>query len=99
MLTAYQKTIAGALRDVSDALVSYQKTREQREQQELQTKSAADAVRLARIRYNGGYTSYLEVLTNDTNLYTSQLTLAQAQQDEALSLVQVYTALGGGWQQ
>jgi outer membrane protein, multidrug efflux system len=99
MLTSYQKTIAGALRDVSDALVAYQKTREFREAQEQQTKSAADAVRLARLRYDGGYTSYLEVLTNDTNLYTAQLTLAQAQQDEALSLVQVYTALGGGWQQ
>ena len=98
MLTSYQKAIAGALRDVSDALSSYQKTREFREQQEQQTKSAADAVRLARIRYDAGYTSYLEVLTNDTNLYSSQLTLAQAQQQEALSLVQVYTALGGGWQ-
>jgi outer membrane protein, multidrug efflux system len=98
MLTGYQKAIAGALRDVSDALSSYQKTREFREQQEQQTKSAADAVRLARIRYDAGYTSYLEVLTNDTNLYSSQLTLAQAQQQEALSLVQVYTALGGGWQ-
>lgn len=99
MLVAYRKTIAGALRDVSDALVAYQKTREYREQQEEQTKSAADAVRLARLRYNGGYTSYLEVLTNDTNLYTAQLTLAQARQDEALSLVQLYAALGGGWQQ
>jgi len=99
VLTAYQKTIAGALRDVSDALVAYQKTHEYREQQEQQTKAATDAVRLARLRYNGGYTSYLEVLTNDTNLYTAQLTLAQAEQEEALSLVQVYTALGGGWQQ
>lgn len=97
MLTSYQKAIAGALRDVSDALSSYQKTREFREQQEQQTKSAADAVRLARLRYDAGYASYLEVLTNDTNLYSSQLTLAQAQQQEALSLVQVYTALGGGW--
>jgi outer membrane protein, multidrug efflux system len=98
MLVAYQKTIAGALRDVSNALVAYQKTEERREQQDLQTKAAADAVRLAKLRYDGGNTSYLEVLTTDTDLYTAQLTLADAQQQEALSLVQVYTALGGGWQ-
>jgi multidrug efflux system outer membrane protein len=49
------------------------------------------------MRYNSGYTSYLEVLTTDANLYSSQLTLESAQQQEALSLVQLYTALGGGW--
>jgi outer membrane protein TolC len=89
--------IAVALRDVSNALIAYNKTREYREQQEKQTAATADAVRLARIRYNAGYTSYLEVLTNDANLYSSQLTLATAQQQEALALVQLYNALGGGW--
>ena len=59
--------------------------------------TADNAVRLARMRYNAGYTSYLEVLTNDANLYNSQLTLESAQQQEALSLVQLYNALGGGW--
>jgi multidrug efflux system outer membrane protein len=98
MLVTYQKTIAGALRDVSTALVAYDKTREFREQQEKQTAAAADAVRLARMRYNGGATSYLEVLTNDTNLYNAQLTLTQAEQGEADSLVQLYNALGGGWE-
>ena len=97
LLDTYQQTIAGALRDVSNALVAYNKTREYREQQEKQTAAATDAVRLARMRYNGGYTSYLEVLTTDANLYTSQLTLEAAQQQEALSLVQLYNALGGGW--
>jgi multidrug efflux pump subunit AcrB len=57
-----------------------------------------DAVRLARLRYAGGNTSYLEVLTTDTDLYSAQLLLAQAQQQEAASLVQLYSALGGGWQ-
>ena len=71
--------------------------KEYREQQEKQTAAAADAVRLARIRYNSGSTSYLEVLTTDTNLYNSQLTLEAAEQAEALSLVQLYNALGGGW--
>lgn len=97
LLDTYQQTIAGALRDVSNALVAYNKTREYREQQEKQTAASADAVRLARIRYNSGSTSYLEVLTTDTNLYNSQLTLEGAQQAEALSLVQLYNALGGGW--
>jgi multidrug efflux system outer membrane protein len=97
LLDTYQQTIAGALRDVSNALIAYDKTREYREQQEKQTAAAQDAVRLARLRYNGGSTSYLEVLTNDANLYSSQLTLEAAQQQEALSLVQLYNALGGGW--
>lgn len=97
LLDTYQQTIAGALRDVSNALIAYNKTREYREQQEKQTAASADAVRLARIRYKGGSTGYLEVLTTDTNLYSSQLTLEAAQQAEALSLVQLYNALGGGW--
>ena len=97
LLDTYQQTIAGALRDVSNALIAYSKTREYREQQEKQTAASADAVRLARLRYNSGYTSYLEVLTTDTNLYNSQLTLESAQQQEALSRVQLYNALGGGW--
>jgi len=97
LLDTYQQTIAGALRDVSNALIAYNKTCEYREQQEKQTAAAQDAVRLARLRYNGGSTSYLEVLTNDANLYSSQLTLEAAQQQEALSLVQLYNALGGGW--
>ena len=97
LLDTYQQTIAGALRDVSNALIAYNKTREYREQQEKQTAASADAVRLARLRYQGGSTSYLEVLTTDTNLYNSQLTLEAAQQQEALSLVQLYNALGGGW--
>ena len=97
LLDTYQQTIAGALRDVSNALIAYSKTREYREQQEKQTSASADAVRLARMRYSGGSTSYLEVLTNDTNLYNSQLTLASAQQQEAQSLIQLYNALGGGW--
>jgi multidrug efflux system outer membrane protein len=93
----YQQTIAGALRDVSNALIAYTKTREYREQQEKLVFASGDAVRLARMRYQSGYTSYLEVLTNDATLYSSQLTLATAQQQEALSLVQLYNALGGGW--
>jgi multidrug efflux system outer membrane protein len=96
-LLEYQKTILNSLKEASNSLVAYKETREHREEQAEQVKSAADAVRLARLRYSGGNTSYLEVLTTDTDLYSAQLLLAQAQEQEADSLVQVYAALGGGW--
>jgi multidrug efflux system outer membrane protein len=97
MLLDYQKAILNSLKDVSNSLVSYKETREHSDEQAQQVKSATDAVRLARLRYSGGNTSYLEVLTTDTDLYSAQLLLAQAQEQEAASLVQVYAALGGGW--
>jgi multidrug efflux system outer membrane protein len=96
---AYQRTIKQAFEGVSDALIGLQKFREYREQEANLTASAEDATRLARLRYNGGSTSYLEVLTNDTNYYSAQLTLVVAQEDEALSIVQLYSARGGGWQE
>jgi multidrug efflux system outer membrane protein len=98
MVLNYQKTIAGAFRDVSNALIALNKQRVYREQQEKLVAAAQDATRLARLRYQGGATSYLEVLTTDSSLYSAQLTLASAQQGEALTLVQLYSALGGGWQ-
>ena len=98
LVITYQKTIAGAFRDVSNALIALNKQRVFREQQEKLVEAAQDATRLARLRYEGGSTAYLEVLTTDTNLYSAQLNLATAQQGEALSLVQLYSALGGGWQ-
>jgi len=98
MVLNYQKTIVTALRDVSNALIAASKSRAYREQQEKLVEAAQDATRLARLRYEGGATAYLEVLTTDTNLFTAQLSLAIAKQNEALSLVQLYSALGGGWQ-
>ena len=97
MLINYQKTIAGAFRDVSNALVAVDKQHDAREQQQKLVAAAADATRLARVRYQGGATSYLEVLTTDSDLYSAQLTLVNTQEGEALSLVQLYGALGGGW--
>jgi multidrug efflux system outer membrane protein len=95
---SYQQSIQQAFRDVSDALIAYRKNTEFREQQELLTASAKDAARLSNIRYKGGVTSYLEVLTNETNFFTAELNLAQAQANELLALVQIYQALGGGWE-
>lgn len=94
----YQKTILYAFREVSNALIATQKTRDTRIEQEKLTASAQDATRLARIRYQGGAASYIEVLTNDTNYFNAQLNLVTAQQNEALTLVQLYSSLGGGWQ-
>ena len=95
----YQQTIQQAFREVSDALVSYRKNQDFRAQQELLTNSAQDATRLSTMRYKGGVTSYLEVLDSDTRYFDAQLGLAQAQLNERLALVQLYKALGGGWQQ
>jgi len=95
----YQQSIQGAFRSVSDALVVYHKTREFRAQQELLFRSAEDAARLSHMRYSGGVTGYLEVLTNETNAFSAELGLVQARFNELLALVQLYQALGGGWQQ
>ncbi|WP_052200326.1 efflux transporter outer membrane subunit [Terriglobus sp. TAA 43] len=97
MLASYQKAILNAFKDVSNSLVTYRETQNSREEQHQVVVSAADAVRLARLRYSGGNTSYLEVLTTDTDLYDAQLKLAQAEAQEAGSLVNLYAALGGGW--
>jgi outer membrane protein, multidrug efflux system len=96
---SYQQSIEGAFRDVSDALVAYRKTREFRTQQELLFRSAEDAARLSHMRYNGGVTGYLEVLTNETNSFSAELGVVRAQLNELLAVVQLYQALGGGWEQ
>jgi multidrug efflux system outer membrane protein len=97
-LIAYQQTIRQAFREVSDALVGYRKLREFREQQTRLFGAAQDARRLAEIRYEGGATSYLEVLDADTRLFSAELGLAQAELSERSALVEIYRALGGGWQ-
>jgi outer membrane protein, multidrug efflux system len=94
----YQQSIQQAFREVSDSLVGYRKNQEFRQQQQLLTESAQDATRLSTVRYQGGVTSYLEVLDSDTRYYDAELGLAQAQLSERLALVQLYNALGGGWQ-
>lgn len=95
----YQATIQQAFREVSDSLVAYQKNQEFRQQQALLVEAAQDTTRLAGVRYSGGVSSYLEVLDSDTRYFDAQLALAQAQLTERLALVQLYNALGGGWEQ
>jgi multidrug efflux system outer membrane protein len=98
-LLAYQQAIQQAFRDVSDGLIACQKFRESRVHQERLLAAAKDAADLARTRYQGGATSYLEVLTNETNSFSAEIGLASALLNERLAVVQLYGALGGGWEQ
>jgi len=83
---------------VSDALVAYRRTRELRTEQEALTASLVQYSRLSTLRYRGGVASYLEVLDANTKLFSAELDLARARGEEVLAVVQVYKALGGGWQ-
>ena len=98
MLIAYQKTIYGALREVADALAAHTRTREQRGEEEKLVTALSESVRLSNLRYRGGLDSYLQVLDSERNLFAGQLSLAQLRLLELQSVVQLYKALGGGWQ-
>ena len=93
-----QQTVQNAFKEVSDGLINYQRTREFADRQELLTQSNRDAAELANIRYEGGVTSYLEVLYNEQELFDAELNLAKSELSELLSVVQLYRALGGGWE-
>jgi outer membrane protein, multidrug efflux system len=96
---SYQQTVQNALEQVSNGLIASQKDREFREQQDLLTQAAQRSDHLSQVLYQHGGASYLQVLTNDTNYFSAELNLVQAQLNERLALVQLYQALGGGWQQ
>jgi multidrug efflux system outer membrane protein len=96
---SYQQTLQDALEQVSNALVAYQKDRDFRGQQELLTQATQRSDQLSVVLYKQGGASYLQVLTSETNYYSAELNLVQAQLNERLALVQVYEALGGGWQE
>lgn len=99
LLVNYERTIQNAFREVSDSLVAYRKSREVRAQRELLVATLRDRARLAYLRYNGGVSNLLEALDADRELFDAERSLAQARRDELLSVVQLYKALGGGWQQ
>jgi multidrug efflux system outer membrane protein len=99
LLVNYERTIQNAFREVSDSLVAYRKTKEVRTQRELLVETLRDRARLAYLRYNGGVSNLLEALDADRNLFDAELSLAQVRRDELLTVVQLYKALGGGWQQ
>ena len=94
----YLKAVNTGFKEVSDALTDVQKNREQREQEELLVNALKDATSLSTLRYKGGLDSYLQVLDSERNEFSGELTLAQLRKNELLSVVQLYRALGGGWQ-
>ena len=98
-LYLYRRTIQQAFREAGDALVGVRKTREFTEQQKKLALTLADQTMLSNARYLGGVTTYLEVLDSERQHFTSQLDLARAQLNELLSVVALYRALGGGWQE
>lgn len=98
-LIQYEQTIQNAFREVSDALVQYRKFKEIRTQQGLLVETLRDRSRLAYLRYRGGVDTLLNALDADRELFNAELDLTQTKRNELLSLVQLYKALGGGWQQ
>jgi NodT family efflux transporter outer membrane factor (OMF) lipoprotein len=98
-LTHYEKTIQIAFGEVSDSLVEYHKVKEIRAQQEALVTTLQDRSRLAYLRYRGGVDTQLNALDADRDLFSAELNLAQTRRNELLALVQLYKALGGGWQQ
>jgi outer membrane protein, multidrug efflux system len=98
-LIAYKQAIQQAFGDVSDALIGYDKLHHVRALQQVSVADLQETVRISTLRYKGGTTNYLEVLDGQRSLYGAELTLAAARGDEYRSLVQLYKALGGGWQQ
>jgi multidrug efflux system outer membrane protein len=94
----YEATIRNAFREVSDALVDYQKVKEIRAEQEQLVITLRDRSGLAYLRYQGGVDTLLNALDADRELFDAELNLAQTKRNELVSLVQLYKALGGGWQ-
>lgn len=98
-LVRYERAIQNAFREVSDALASYRRFREIRGEQEALLATLQDRKRLAYVRYNGGVDTLLSALDADRDLFEAELNLNRTKRDELVALVQVYRALGGGWQQ
>ncbi len=93
----YRQAIQNGLREVEDALVSYQRLSEQRDSVERVAAADRERLRLTRMRYEGGVSSYFEVLDAERQAFTAELTLVQTTRDTYASIVQLYRALGGGW--
>ena len=98
-LIEYERVIQNSFREVSDTLIQYRKVREIRTEQELLVATLQDRARMAYRRYEGGIDTLLSALDSDRDLFEAELRLAQTKRNELLALVQLYRALGGGWQQ
>ncbi|MCX7154571.1 MAG: efflux transporter outer membrane subunit [Proteobacteria bacterium] len=96
-LFAYQKTVQNAFREVNDALIDIDRTRAQLAAQRLQVQSLQVYADTARLRYDNGYTSYIEVLDAERSLFNAQLQYTQTQQTQLQASINLYKAMGGGW--
>lgn len=97
-MVQYQKTIQTAFTEASNALIAHERLRESRVEQEKLVAALRDRTRLAYVRYEGGVDTLLNALDADRDLFQAELSLAQIRLNELLSVVQLYKALGGGWQ-
>ena len=93
----YQQTVLNAFQDVSNALISREKYEGIRAQQAIAVEAYADSFRLANMRYDQGFSSYYEVLEAQQLMLPAQLALAQTELNRRLVIIQLYKALGGGW--
>lgn len=94
----YQQTVLTALGEVSDALIAEQKLEEVRAEQAKAVDALRESVRLAILRYTGGLSTYFEVLEAQQQLFPAENALAQTDRNRLLAVVQLYSALGGGWE-
>jgi outer membrane protein, multidrug efflux system len=93
----YKQTVQQAFEDVSNSLVGYTQSRQYRMKLQEQTATYKETARLANVRFEGGYTSFLEVLVTQQQYFTSELSLAQAWFAELNNYTELYQSLGGGW--
>ena len=97
LLSRYQQAILAALREVEDALVNTQKAREKLQAQERRVKALEVYASLARLRYDNGYSSYIEVLDAERSLFDSEINAVRTQTDVIVGMINTYKAMGGGW--
>jgi multidrug efflux system outer membrane protein len=97
LINAYQLTVLQALQEVDDSLINIATFRDEAEAREQQVASANSAASLSRARYDGGVTSYLEVLESERSLFRVELAASETRRAQVVSIIELYKALGGGW--
>ena len=97
-LAQYEKAAQNGFREVADSLVAIEKFKDVRVELEESVRALQDAARLSRLRYDTGLANYLEILIADQQLFDQELLLARTRGDQINAVVQLYRALGGGWQ-
>ncbi|MBI3246872.1 MAG: efflux transporter outer membrane subunit [Deltaproteobacteria bacterium] len=93
----YEQSVLTALREVSNALISQQKLAETEKELARTVAALQESVRLATLRYTGGFATYFEVIESQQQLFPAENALAQTRRDQLVAVVQLYRALGGGW--